>query len=411
MSRIPIRVFLSSAKHYLHQSLRGKVGRSVSFVIGNESADLDSITCALVYGYIQSSTPDARKADNYIIPVSNIPSGELRLRPELKALLKHADLEPADLITRDDLGSLQERLSPEKCEWTLVDHNVIQGELGNYYSSQVTGVIDHHTDEGQVSKGAKPRVIGKSGSCISHVVEYCREAWDAISRSSSTNDAAGEDEKDVSTWDAQVAKLALGPILIDTVNLKATEKVTDHDRNAVTYLESKISASTVFGQTYDREAFFNEINNAKSDIDDLSLAEILRKDYKQWTEDDLNLGISCAVRPIQYLKSKTEDFVPALVDFAKARSVQLLAVMTAHNDSGKFERQLLLLALEDGKPLRIAEKFVRTNVDELQLEENSDEELGASQIKWLRMWQQKNLTASRKVVAPALRESVNSTLA
>jgi exopolyphosphatase len=341
----------------------------------------------------------------YIVPVTNIPSSELRLRPELKALLKHAELEPTDLINLDDLGSLQERLTPEKTGWTLVDHNVFQGDLGSHYSNQVTGVIDHHTDEGQVPKEAKPRVVEKTGSCISHVVEYCRGAWDAISRSSSTDDAASEDENDVSTWDAQVAKLALGPILIDTVNLKATDKVTDHDRNAVTYLESKISASSTVGPTYDRDAFFYEINSAKSDIDDLSLEEILRKDYKQWTEDDLNLGISCVVRPIQYLKSKTEDLVSALVDFAKGRGVQLFAVMTAHNDSGQFERQLLLLVLQDGEPLKIADKFVKTNLEELQLEER-DEELDASQAKWIRMWEQKNLTASRKRLAPLMRESM-----
>ena len=401
---MPMRVFLSSAKQYLHHhSLRSKGERSVAFVIGNESADLDSITCALVYGYIQSSTPEARKADKYIIPIANIPSSELRLRPELKALLKHANIEPADLITLDDLESPQVFLTPEKTEWTLVDHNVFQGELGRHYSKQVTGVIDHHTDEGQAPKETKPRVIQKTGSCISHVVEYCREAWDTISRSDS--DAAGEATDDVSNWDAQVAKLTLGPILIDTVNLNATDKVTDHDRNAVAYLESKISASSAVGPTYDRDTFFNEINSAKSDIDDLSLEEVLRKDYKQWTENDLNLGISCVVRPIKYLKSKTEDLVPALVDFAKGRGVQLFAVMTAHNDSGQFERQLLLLALEDGEPLKMAEGFVKTNLDELQLEEK-DEELDASQVNWLRTWEQKNLTASRKRIAPLLRESM-----
>lgn len=378
----------------------------MSFVVGNESADLDSITCALVYSYIQSSTPDARKTDTHIIPITNIPSSELRLRPELKALLKHADLEPADLVTLNDLGILQEHLSPEKSDWMLVDHNVFQGDLGRHYSNRVTGVIDHHTDEGQVPKQTNPRIIEKTGSCISHVVEYCREAWDSISRSSSTVPTADKDESDVTTWDAQVAKLALGPILIDTVNLKATDKVTDHDRTAVEYLESKISASAAIGPTYDRDAFFNEINDAKSDINDLSLEEILRKDYKQWTEDDMILGISCVVRPIQYLKSRAKDLVPALLDFAKGRSVQLFAVMTAHNDSGKFERQLLLLALEDGEPTKIAEKFVKTNMEELQLEEK-DEELSSSQAKWLRMWEQKNLTASRKLVAPLLRESMN----
>lgn len=386
-----MRIFLSGAKQHLNQCLHSKGEKPVSFVIGNESADLDSVTCALVYGYIQSSARNARDTDKYVVPVTNIPSGELRLRPELKALLKHADLDPTDLITLDNMENLPNRLLLEDTEWTLVDHNVFQGNLGRHYSGQVTGVIDHHTDEGQIPKEAKPRVIEKTGSCISHVVEYCREAWDTMSSSTS------------STLDAQIAKLALGPILIDTVNLKATDKVTDHDRNAVKFLESKISASSTVGPTFSRDSFFEEINNAKSDIDDLSLEEILRKDYKQWSEGDLNLGIACVVRPIQYLKSKTEDLVPALANFAKACGVQLFAVMTAHNDSGKFERQLLLLTLEDGEPTNAADKFVKTSIEELQLEEQ-DEKFSASHVNWLRLWEQKNLTASRKQVAPLLRE-------
>ena len=106
MSRMSIHTFLSKARHSLAQSLRSKGDQRASFVIGNESADLDSITSALVYGYLQSSTPEARKKDEYIIPVTNIPSSEVRLRPELTALLRHADLKPADLITLYDLENI-----------------------------------------------------------------------------------------------------------------------------------------------------------------------------------------------------------------------------------------------------------------------------------------------------------------
>jgi exopolyphosphatase len=356
-----------------------------------------------VYGYIQSSTPEARKADRYIIPITNIPFSELRLRPELSALLTHVNLKPSDLITLDDLGEIQDRLPAEKTSWTLVDHNVFQGELGRHYSNRVTGVIDHHTDEEKVPKEAYPRVIEKTGSCSSHVVEYCKDAWESISRSDSTESAGGSGEDERSELDAQVAKIALAPILIDTVNLKASDKVTDHDRNAITYVESKISASSVMGANYNRDAFFKEINDAKSNLDDLSLEEILRKDYKQWREGDLTVGISALPRPIKYLQSKTDDFVSTLVDFAKGRGVQLFAVMTAHNDSGQFERQLLLLTIEDGEPSRIANKFVETTRNELELTENSAE-LDGSNATWLKFWEQKNLTASRKRVAPMIRE-------
>lgn len=409
MSRMSIGGFLSKAKQALSKSIRSKGEHPASFVIGNQSADLDSITCALVYGYINSSTPEARKAEKCIIPVTNIPPSELRLRPELTALLKHADLKPSDLITVDDLGELQESLPPDKTDWTLVDHNVLLGELGEHYSNRVTGVIDHHEDEGKVPKDAEPRIMEKTGSCNSHVANYLRDVWDSISSSASSSGAANgpthDPKDDPTTLDAQVAKLALGSILIDTVNLKAKHKVTNHDQKAVEYLESKIGVSSEHGREYDRDVFFKEINGAKSDLDGLALEEILRKDYKQWDEKELTLGISSCVRPVEYLIGKEKDFVEALLDFAKGRGLDLYAVMNAHNDSGSFARHLLLIAVKEGKAMEAAEKFVKDNAEELELED-SETKLDGSSVGWLQFWEQKNLDASRKKVAPMLREAM-----
>ena len=78
--------------------------------------------------------------------------------------------------------------------------------------------------------------------------------------------------------------------------------------------------------------------------------------------------------------------------------------MTAHNEGESFSRQLLLIATND-KAVDIAENFVDTNAKELELEE-SKIELEDSAEKWLRLWEQKNLEASRKQVAPMLREAM-----
>ena len=389
--------FLSKAKQSLQQSIQSTSNHRVSFVIGNESADLDSITCALVYGYIQSNTSDAREKGKYVIPITNIPSSELRLRPELKALLQHVHLKPSDLITLDDLGEdLHAKLPKDSTDWTLVDHNVFQGDLGNQYGERVNGVIDHHADEGRLSQIGELRVINKTGSCCSHVVEYCRQAWDEMS-------------KTALEIDVHLAKIALGAILIDTVNLKAEDKVTAHDRTAVEFLESKIAAAPTPDFEYDRDTFFEEINDAKSNLDDLSLEEILRKDYKKWTEGDFVLGVSACVRSISYIKAKSKygDLVPELIKFAKNQGDQLFAVMTAHNDNGQFERQLLLLTLKEGQPTKVAEKFVESNEEEIELQE-SNEGLDASKATWYRSWEQKNLTASRKQIAPMIREAMKS---
>ena len=105
------------------------------------------------------------------------------------------------------------------------------------------------------------------------------------------------DDNEIVLWDAQLASLALAPILIDTTNITNEHKVTDADVNATKYLVSLISAEP--GTRFDRNEYFKKITAAKNDIGHLSLPDILRKDYKQWTEaGSVNLGISSVVKDI-----------------------------------------------------------------------------------------------------------------
>lgn len=406
-----LRAFLARAKQTLAKNLASNGSIHTSFVIGNESADLDSITCALVYAYIHSSLPPSKKSDKYWVPITNIPYEDLRLRPELTALLRHAGLKPNDLITLNDLEGVEDQLPADSTDWTLVDHNVLQGKLGKHYSSSVVGVIDHHDDEGKVSQDADPRLIEKSGSCNSHVINYCRGAWEEVD-GMSTNIGASHGQNDVlvddfaytSTWDAQVAKLSLASILIDTNNLSSADKTTEHDRKAVKYLEAKINISNKVSPTYDRKNFFQEISEAKSAINDLSLDDILRKDYKQWTEGGLTLGMASCVRSIEYLQRKSKTFAQDLAAFARSRELDLFAIGSSHRQSGSHERQLLLLASKEGNPVEVAKKFEQQCSEELKLGVNeSVNAQSGSQTPWLRVWEQKNLSASRKQLAPLLR--------
>ncbi|KAF2208531.1 hypothetical protein CERZMDRAFT_114511 [Cercospora zeae-maydis SCOH1-5] len=410
MSRMSVRTFLVTAKRHLQQAIKDQT--PTSFVIGNESADLDSITSALVYGYIQSSQLESKRTGKLWIPVTNVPASDLALRPELTALLKHADIKPSELITLDDLGS--EPLPADKTEWTLVDHNSFLGNLGTVYSSRVVAVIDHHEDENQVPTTASPRVITKSASCNSLVINHLRPSWQNLdSMVSSTIGSAQEDSRLIddfpyaSTWDAQVAKLALGSILIDSINMKAQEKITEHDTKAVRFLEAKINISHKFGKDYDRDRFFDEINDAKSNIDDLSLRDILRKDYKQWREGDVELGISSVVQNVQYLWKREEDLEEVVKKWAQEKERNLFAIMTAYNDVEGFHRQLVLYALDE-KGKKAAEKFAGSAV-ELQLKDAVEGE-GKQRKKGFmhyHFWDQHNLAASRKQVAPLLRRNMS----
>ncbi|KAF2993061.1 Exopolyphosphatase [Curvularia kusanoi] len=427
--RNSLRGFLTHAKDALRSAASSN--QKVTLVIGNESAaDLDSMTCQILYAYVRSMAPPKNAFTPLYIPVTNMPASGIQMRPEFQAVFKYANIEPAHLITLDDLPALSEiqaKLKPENTKWILVDHNALQGQLGKIYSSQVQGVIDHHDDEAKVPKdtGDEPRIIEKSGSCTSLVTNFIRPTWDALSGSAVSSGAAhaqgdslSDDDAVVKRWDASVAQLGLASILIDTANLEDKTKTTEHDRKAVEYLEAKILLCPQLATSFDRTAFYEAIDAAKKDIASLRLQDILQKDYKEWEQDNgQKLGISSVVKPISFLQDKANEeasspsskaFLDQLQSFAKDRDLDLYSIMTTSTSSdGEFQRELLLWAFTD-KAVSWAKSFAETSREELGLEDwdgASDVAASEGNEQWRRVWWQRQVQHSRKRVAPLLRQA------
>ncbi|KAL9126484.1 MAG: hypothetical protein Q9217_004466 [Psora testacea] len=394
-ARNSLSAFLKYAKNNLTEALNG--GRKVSVVVGNESADLDSFTCSMLYAYIRTN---------------------IRLRPEFSAVCGHVGISTSSLLTLDDLP--YDKLRRENFQWILVDHNKLQGQLGEKFYANVAGVIDHHEEEYAVpaSTDPEPRIIERAGSCTSLVVCYCRQSWDAISLSSfSVGAAHGQGESAINdnaytqAWDARIAKMALASVLIDTANLTAPGKVQDVDRKAVEYLEAKIQMSPKDAKTWDRESFFKEIQEAKMNIGGLTLDEILIKDYKQWTENGMNLGISSVVKPLDFILAKGKPaFEKMLEDFMVSKDLSVFAIMTTSaSDNGDFQRQLLLQARPSA--YGAAQKFVAIAVTNLGLDEGLELDVSrqterSTSDMWRNFWWQRDLSKSRKQVGPLLRRAM-----
>lgn len=445
--RNSLRAFLSHAKSHLHSAIREN--RKVTLVIGNESAgrhrqqktyntpaltteaDLDSLTSSLLYAYIRSQAPPRNAFTPLYIPLLNIPASDIALHPEFAVLFRHANISASHLITLDDLPSLshiEQRLQSENTRWILADHNKLQGKLGTVYSSRVHGVIDHHEEENAVPNETEPepRIVEKSGSCTSLVTQYVKSAWDSLS-SSALSSGAGYAQGDSlindsafsQGWDAQVAKMALASILVDTANLTAKGKVEKPDKDGVAYLESKIRLSGKDVRSWDTAKFYEEINEAKGDIGSLSLNDILRKDYKEWTEGDRKLGISSVVKPVNFLINKAQEeqpqrnhnssFTNIIKTFAAERNLTIFAIMTTSTSSdGNFQRELYLQSQEEGKDS--VSRFEKTAIEELGLEPLSSENVKQLPEEngdiWRKTWLQKDVSKSRKQVAPLLRKAI-----
>jgi exopolyphosphatase len=375
--------------------------------------DLDSLCSAVVFAYLRTYFG----TNTIHVPLAHLPRADLSLRPELRPVLSRANIKVGDLITLSELPPSSQRasaLDPRKTRWILVDHNALQGELGKVYSSQVIGAIDHHDEENQVPKdcGKEPRIITKSGSCTSLVIEYCKEGWNALSKYPTGETAA---------WDKELAQLALAPILIDTTNLKDTSKVTPADTEAIKYLESKLNTLSA---KFNRDDYFKEISTAKADISQLSTKDILRKDYKQWTESgSANLGISSVVKPLPFLLKKAERAESALLDsiyiFAADRKLSLYALMTTDSsESGELARELLVVSL-DAIGAEATAAFEQNAAEILGLKSwgeglldcqgDGSAAVGGQQHSWRsRAWVQERVENSRKEVGPLLRKALHN---
>ncbi|KAK9463969.1 uncharacterized protein V1516DRAFT_669161 [Lipomyces oligophaga] len=371
--------FLSNIKTYSSQ----KVGQKLLIVTGNESADLDSYTASLLCAYFLSRhAPSQRLQESVstsekIVPLLNIAREEVSLRPELKYLLSTLGLNSDSVICKDELPSVS-----TSADFVLVDHNKLLPELEDRFSTaRVVAILDHHADEGMYPK-ADPRIIEPVGSCTTLIVDY-------FSKSGCLDLFSAAEQR-------EIALLGISPIIVDTANL--TSKALEKDKEAVRTLIGLLPAC-------DCEDMFNKLMAAKRDVDSFSLRDLMRKDYKEWADDQYpSLGIESSVKSLAWALNKftVSGFIEGVQMWAKERNLDVMAYMDSYlDDEHKFHRDLLVYANTDrGKS--VVDKFLPKAETEFELVSRESWTNGMQNV-W--MWEQRNLTASRKQVAPLLRLS------
>ena len=419
--------FLKEARQFHLRSLSGTVTPATTpvYVLGNPSADLDSIISAILYSYFAH-----RRLPNLSfrphIPLLNlpvVPSGpELcRLRPEFLKAFWHAthasDTTPTEekwaetpdvagkvlqehiITTHDFAQNLHQHPKPEAsgsgndnqitADAILVDWNALPIRRDNGKGSipglenvtfSVLGYIDHHADEGFVPgpgslPSDQPAIITTAGSCTSLVTNYLisSKLWPEVTADTSTGESMH--------YQAQLATLALFAIYIDTARLTAKEKVTSADIEAEEFLRSRTVPAV-------EQAYEAVLSAKQNSLDLLSIEEILDRDFKVWTESPpsffsssaggekkgINLGFCSLVKPIPWLVRKVgtpASLMESLRGFATSKDLDVVVVMTAFTtQSGTFCRELFVSAMcEDKLVVDILETFVSRSARELGLQE------------------------------------------
>ncbi|KAI5286976.1 Exopolyphosphatase [Ascosphaera aggregata] len=449
---------------------RAGSSRTQVFVFGNTSADLDSIVSSIIWSYF--ATNSARQ----YIPIVNLPhvssGAELRrLRPELMVALKlalstskstlgdndeevEAGILKYGLLTTKDLRELlkKEENSGERrrLDVMMVDWNAmpnlstgrgipgLSDALKDSLDLSIVGCIDHHYDEGFVSSAADPRRIQiPIGSCTSLIINEIRSRalWHEPGE-----DHIHHKHPDAAANEAQAAKLALSSILIDTINMTEEHKVSETDIEEVVFLEDKVryAISVAESTDWDRKNFYDRIAEAKeSSVNNLTMQEILGRDYKEWLEElndkpgkSVKVGIMNVGKPLLWILQKAKASLTTLLDevqeFATARNLDVAAIMTAFSDkNGNFNRELALFAF-DPNVLDKAELFETHGISNLGLTawkktttEETHEEIAEqdfllsykqAKVPLFKVWQQRELAKSRKQVAPLLRKTLTGHL-
>ncbi|KAI5304857.1 Exopolyphosphatase [Ascosphaera pollenicola] len=409
--------------HFLKQavtsaaSIATRPGPSTAqtFVVGNTSADLDSIVSSIIYSYF--ATNSARQ----YIPVVNLPDVSSgvdlrRLRPELMVALKlalatargmpgdndekaEASLLKEGLLTTRDLRVLLEQAAAKgkqhldvmMVDWNALPHlpnghgipglsDVLKDDL----DLSVVGCIDHHFDEGfvppaQPSSADPRRIQTPVGSCVSLVINEIRSR--GLWHDDTVNRVEHPEHPDAVVNETQAAKLALSAILIDTINMTEENKVSETDIEEVVFLEDKIryGVNIASGFSWDREQFYSSVAEAKEKaVNNLTMQETLGRDYKEWYEEiydqpgnSVRVGIMNVGKPLLWLLNKantsSSTFLDEVHEFSTERNLDVSAVMTTFQDTdGNFNRELAVFVL-NAEYLDNAESFAKQGGDALGL--------------------------------------------
>ncbi|KAF9491524.1 DHH phosphoesterase [Pleurotus eryngii] len=409
--------FLTSAKtNYLRDIKDASVGGGEWTVsMGNEAGDLDSLASSIAFAWLNATTKFTEKS----VPLIQTAKDDFKLREEnLYAFSLAGITNPLEsLVSITDIGN--DAPFPSH-KFALVDHNRLGGRFTTENpSAEVVAVVDHHEDEGLYKGTAEPRIIGKAGSCASHVGLLLRGADNVP---------------------AELATLLLCAILIDTGGLKANGKALPVDYEAATALiPMSTYASEVDPTSYSGDKLADApaiktltaaLSSKKEDVSRLSAYDLLRRDYKeyshplQWAPDQPTIKAGLSTVPTGVASWATKGkLLEASEQWMKLRGLTVLGVLTSFRDEkkftkngrGKHRREQIWIIRGDANVVGVdalAERLWEglKASDDLKLKKHKKFELVPKKerkekekgIRW-KGYKQGNADATRKVTAPLVK--------
>jgi exopolyphosphatase len=297
----------------------------VYLVMGNDSADLDSMVSSLLYTWLKLKINNDSSVT--YIPFIPIPREDLGLRREVVYLFQKADvsLENITFWGEGDFIALGEQ---GRLRLILMDHNKLPKSFSGY-ESLVEEIIDHHSDEG-LYPYAKVRKIEPVGSTCTLVAEELFRL------------SAGSLEK-------KGAVVLLGTILLDTVNL-------DPNAGRVTPKDIEMVKNLLPIAQIDPDLLFETLQREKFRVSHLPAMDLLRKDYKEYTAGTIRYGMSTVPISLDVWLKKEPNLGEKLDTYRVKQKLNLLIVMLTHIEP-QFQRELILIS-ESSSILQKVEEYL-----------------------------------------------------
>ncbi|TRZ09899.1 hypothetical protein HGM15179_017198 [Zosterops borbonicus] len=362
--------FVAGSRAALQEHIRQH--QEIHVVMGNEACDLDSTVSALALAYFLAQTSPAPKAAVFV-PVLNIPRADFALRTETTFLLRDRGVPASSLIFRDeiDLGGLHHA---GLLSLTLVDHHVLPG-ADAALEEAVVEVLDHRPLE--KDRGPPCQVtVEPVGSCATLVTERILQGPPGV-------------------LDRTTASLLHGTILLDCINLSpAAGKVTPRDVACVSLLEQR------FPELPARDAVFGALQAAKFDVTGLTTEQMLRKDLKVISNDEVVVAISGVFEDLEIFLLRP-GLLQDLEAFCHSRGYAGLVAMTvSFNECHEPTRKLAVYSPQEPLRSTLCRALEEATTPSLLLQPLP------SPWPCVAAYAQGNAVAARKKVLPILRAAL-----
>lgn len=325
--QLTINEFLQSAKASYQQASQNS--EVIHFVMGNESADLDSFVSSIAYAYLLKN----ERPQLTFIPLINLYREEMTLRKDILLLLKTLNISTDHLLFLDDGVPLDSFHNEKRLRFNLVDHNLLRPRQ-EHLAEAVESIIDHHADEDKKYPLLESKLIAVVGSATTLVTEKILSAHQI-------------------TMTPELATFLLAPILMDTANLQSAEKTTVRDILAAETL--KLAALDTIPHN-----FYDMLLSAKNNVSGLSPEMLLSKDFKEYLDGKILYGIASLPPAICWGAEDISSLQGVLKRYASERQLAFLIVLMAHEEPRGPKRRIIIYS-PSGQLLSACAHYIQTD--------------------------------------------------